>query len=710
VTSSPLVGRAPSAAALTEASTAVVAAAPEAALAALRRAKCRPEKAGLDARELRKVDAALHAKVRSGKLPGVVNVVYRHGTLAHMDCFGYADVERKIPMRPDSIVKLYSMTKSIVSVAVAICLEDGNLELEDPLSKYIPAFAGTQVHRHGGELEPMERPITLLHLLTHTSGLGYGPMLGDEPDGETERRFIPLIERAGLSRMAPNDARALKGLEHWCDELAKIPLQFQPGTEWFYSYSHDVLGRVIEVVSGQRLDVFLQKRVLGPLRMVDTAFEVPREKWDRVAAMYRRFEKESEAKPAEDAADAINTDSSQGGAADSSLTRVPDGEAGELQQAEGGESSEGGAAKARAEGMKFDGDSASCERSPGKGTRELHLEGDSEGDAQKEDEAPKQQEEKTVYELKRLDNPAMETNEWVTGNASPLLAGGGSVDAMTGGLVSTAADYSRFCLMLLRKGELDGVRILQPETVNILTTNQLVRATGRDDVWAFSTPGVGFGLLGSVSVAHPDLDPALRPGEYGWGGMAGTAWTNDPAEDFFLLSFSLTAFDLTTEEELRAGVRASIEKFDQRRARAELRRMERCEQRRLAVAASEPAAAGSASREAAASRTPPSKRGRSQEAAHCASADQPPRKRILGKTMQSPAKQQGAVSPQGDRSPEPKQLLRLLEDAHRQQQEQLHQQQQQEQLVSSAVQVVGNPHPFDMAEPRSPLHGSPLAA
>jgi len=165
--------------------------------------------------------------------------------------------------------------------------------------------------------------------------------------------------------------------------------------------------------------------------------------------------------------------------------------------------------------------------------------------------------------LKRLDEPELSKNEWIEGNQSPILAGGGSVDSMTGGIVSTAADYARFCLMLLGNGELGGARVLQPATVEMLTTNQLPAATGSQDCWTFGAPGTGFGLVGSVSVAHPELDAALRPGEYGWGGMAGTAWTNDPAEDFMLLSFSLVAFDVTSEEELRAGVRAAIAAFDE---------------------------------------------------------------------------------------------------------------------------------------------------
>jgi len=115
-----------------------------------------------------------------------------------------------------------------------------------------------------------------------------------------------------------------------------------------------------------------------------------------------------------------------------------------------------------------------------------------------------------------------------------------------------------------------------PETVDFLCSNQLPRASGRDETWAFGTPGVGFGPVGSVSVSHPLLDQALRPGEYGWGGMAGTAWTNDPQEDFVLLSFSLVAFDLSTEEVLRAGVRKAISEFQKEAAQRRLCWLRRC--------------------------------------------------------------------------------------------------------------------------------------
>lgn len=510
----------------------------------LRPSMCRPAEAGLEVKELLKVDKALHAKVDGGELPGVINVVFRKGMLAHLDCYGYADLERKTPMKPDTIVRLYSMTKCIASVALCICVESGLLQLEDEVSKYIPAFTNMKVRRDGAEeTETAQRPITVLHLLTHTSGLGSGPMLADEPDGEGEERFIPLIRRAGLGRTNPTDPEAILSLEHWCSELAKIPLRSQPGEEWFYSYSHDVAGRVVEVVTGVSLDVFVEESVCKPLGMHDTSFNIPEEKWDRVAGIYRRVEVEQSDKGKEDDKD----------------DKSEDKEEHEDENEEGAAAGEG---EHEGEGEN---DDNKCENEEKEADRDNAEKDEADGS---KDGNEGSEEDRTVYKWQRLDNPDLKGNEWISGNACPILSAGGSVDGLTGGLASTAADYSRFCMMLLGKGSLDGVRILKPETVQLLTTNQLPRATGgQNDVWAFGSAGMGFCLIGAVSIAHPDLDPALRPPEYGWGGMAGTAWTNDPKEEFSLLSFSLTAFDLTTEEELRAGVRAAIAKFDEKTPR-----------------------------------------------------------------------------------------------------------------------------------------------
>jgi len=518
-----------------------------------RKYRCSPEKAGLDIKVMREADETLHKKVDSGELPGVISIVLRRGALAHLDCYGYADLERKLPMLPTSIVKLYSMSKCVITVAIAILLEEGRLSLDDPVSKYIPAFASAMVKNGESELVPAERPITVLHLLTHTAGIGYGPMLGDAPDGEEEERFASLIKRAGLGRTDPTNTEAISTLEHWCEELAKIPLLRQPGTEWLYSYSHDVVGCVLEVISGQRLDTFLNERIFSPLGMLDTGFEVPREKWHRSAGMYKRHEVEQAP-----SADAKPSDMSTAQPTPAATADSQD------------------APSQPCIGTPMAVDQAGDQDAPCEKPQPHDARADSAQPSHSPEATQAQVEQPVVYELHRLDSREIDTNEWIVGNSSPILAGGGSVDAMTGGLVSTGVDYARFCLMLLRKGELDGVRILKPETVKLLSTNQLPRATGKDDVWAFGVPGVGFGLLGSVTVQHEDMDTALRAHEYGWGGMAGTAWTNDPNEDFVLLSFSLVAFDLTTEEVLREGVRAAIKKFNETETRKRCqRRLER---------------------------------------------------------------------------------------------------------------------------------------
>jgi len=287
-------------------------------------------------------------------------------------------------------------------------------------------------------------------------------MLGDASEGGAEERYMDLINRAALGRTAPNDPRAVTSIEQWCDEFSKIPLQVQPGTEWVYGYGHDVAGRVIEVVTGQRLDTFVQKRVLGPLDMVDTSFEVSRKKYDHLSAMYRRYEEGVD----------VTADSQESNPAELAVsTSTNDTDAPNTTSAN---------------------------------TEDMEMKGH-------EDALPKQ----PVYILSRLDNNHINENEWMAGNASPILAGGGSVDAMTGGLCSTASDFSRFCLCLLRRGELDGQRILKSETVDeLLAKNLLPRATNNEGVWCFGTPGVGFSLVGAVSVDHPDLDTALRAGEY----------------------------------------------------------------------------------------------------------------------------------------------------------------------------------------------------
>jgi CubicO group peptidase (beta-lactamase class C family) len=304
------------------------------------------------------------------------------------------------------------MTKPITSVALMMLVEEGKLLLTDPVSAFIPSFATTRVWRGGSVVkpatEPMTEPMLIWHLLSHTAGLTYGFLYQSPVDD--------IYRRAGFEWGVP---RGLT-LEQACDSWASLPLLFQPGTEWNYSVATDVVGRVVEVASGESLDEFFAKRIFAPLGMRSTGFFVPDESLERLAALYQ----------------------------------------------------------------------------PDPATRAA----------------------------KRLD---------VMGKAAtrrPSFLSGG------GGLVSSAHDYHRFMMMLANRGELDGVRILSPSTVDLMAMNQL---PGNSDISTFGRPidlenaydGFGFGLGFSVLV-----DPAAAKlhgslGDFGWGGAASTTFWIDRMRD-----------------------------------------------------------------------------------------------------------------------------------------------------------------------------------
>jgi CubicO group peptidase (beta-lactamase class C family) len=218
----------------------------------------------------------LRNEVATGKIPGAVLLIQQHGQPVLLENFGMLDVESKRPMTSDAIFRFYSMAKPITSVAAMMLVDDGKMSLSDPLSKFIPAFAETKVavekRDANGEvtlaIEPLARPITILDLLRHTSGITYG-FYGDSP-------VRKLYAASGLFDGDFDNAQL-------AERLAKLPLAEQPGTLWDYGHSTDVLGRVIEVVSGQSLYEFEKARLLGPLRMTDTAFTVDDSKRLRVA-------------------------------------------------------------------------------------------------------------------------------------------------------------------------------------------------------------------------------------------------------------------------------------------------------------------------------------------------------------------------------------------------------------------------------------------
>jgi CubicO group peptidase (beta-lactamase class C family) len=335
-------------------------------------------------------------------------MVSRRGKVVYFEAVGNRDVEADKPMERDTICRFYSMAKPITSVAVMMLVEAGKLRLEDAVSKHVPELKGLNVFvksgEDGPELEDVKREITVRDLLTHTSGLTYGYF------GTT---YVDQLYRTAKVLDYQRSVKEMIG------KLQKLPLLYQPGTKWTYSVSVDVLGHLVEVVSGKRLDAFLQQRVFGPLDMHDSGFYVPKEKLDRFAKTY-------------------------GPTLTAGLTA--------------------------------------------------------------------------------LDN--RETNRF---SAPPVLVSGG------GGLVSTARDYMRFCQMLLGKGELDGMRLLRRETVEMMTSNQLPEALLPISFGPVKREGLGFGLGVSVRMAEAESAPGGRVGEYGWGGAACTHFWISPRDELIVV-------------------------------------------------------------------------------------------------------------------------------------------------------------------------------
>jgi len=371
-----------------------------------------PSEVGLDAGRLGRIDRHFQGYVDDGRLAGWQLAICRDGKLAHLATAGHRDIEADAPVDPDTIWRIYSMTKPITSVAALMLYEEGRFELHDPVAKFIPEFADQKVWRMGTAakptLDPVVEPMQMWHLMTHTSGLTYGFMYSHPVD--------ELYRKAGFEWGVPPGS----DLTDICSRLASLPLLFQPGAEWNYSMAIDVLGRVIEVISGQTLDEFLRERIFEPLGMVDTAFSVPADQAGRLAALY-------------------------------------------------------GAHPATNQAMRLDAAGAGA-----------------------------------------LQQPAA------------FLGGGG--------LVSTTADYVRFAEMLRRGGQLDGVRLLSPRTVEYAASNHL---PGDADLTAYGRPlfsettfdGVGFGLLGSVTIDPVAAKVPGSVGDFGWGGAASTTFWVDPVED-----------------------------------------------------------------------------------------------------------------------------------------------------------------------------------
>ena len=231
----------------------------------------RPEEVGLSTARLRAMGVLLEERVAAGHLPGAVVLVTRRGRIAWHEAHGRRDPAGSAPMRTDTIFRIYSMTKPLVSVGVMMLLEEGRLLLGEPIGKYLADLAEMQVAAEGGRTVPAASPITIQDLLRHTSGLTYE----FRGNGPVQQAYAA----AGIARRGQSNAIQVA-------MLGSLPLLHQPGTRWEYSRSTDVLGRLIEVVAGQSLGEFLQARICGPLGMVDTGFHVPPAQQGRLAEAF----------------------------------------------------------------------------------------------------------------------------------------------------------------------------------------------------------------------------------------------------------------------------------------------------------------------------------------------------------------------------------------------------------------------------------------
>ena len=239
----------------------------------------RPEDIGLSSARLAKIDGWIDRLIEDRKLAGVSVHILRRGEIVYDAAAGYADVARGTPMRRDTILRIYSMTKPLISTAILMLYEDGYFQLDDPISRFLPYFKHSRVFTGGSRLkyesEPAQREITFRDLLTHTSGLTYGFMDAHAVDA--------MYRDHGIDFQTSD-----RTLAEVVEQLAALPLLAHPGTEWNYSVATDVLGHLIATISGQSLPEFMQQRVLGPLGMADTGFHVPADKKARFAALYGR--------------------------------------------------------------------------------------------------------------------------------------------------------------------------------------------------------------------------------------------------------------------------------------------------------------------------------------------------------------------------------------------------------------------------------------
>jgi len=253
-----------------------------------------PESVGMSKAGLDRIEAHLKRRyIDQGRFPGTQTLVYRRGKVVHQAVQGFADVQRKAPVKDDTIFRIYSMTKPITSVAFMMLFEEGRVALDEPVAKYIPQWKDLGVFAGGTApnflTRPVSRPMLIVDLLRHTSGLTYGIQQRTNVDAAYREKKIGGVEIVG-------------SLDTMIEELASIPLEFSPGEAWNYSVSTDVVGYLVGRISGQPFEQFLQERIFNPLGMKDTAFHVPKEKAHRFAACYSADVKTSSFKLQDDPA------------------------------------------------------------------------------------------------------------------------------------------------------------------------------------------------------------------------------------------------------------------------------------------------------------------------------------------------------------------------------------------------------------------------
>lgn len=391
----------------------------------------RPEMVGMSSERLDRLLPTLRTYVDSGRLAGGVVLVARRGQVVVHEAFGMRDIEAGAAMPTDALFRIASQSKALVSVAILMLQEEGRLNIANPLSAYLPEFAGTQVAvpRDGGGYDVVDarRRITLRDLLTHTAGIGYGSGPARDRWAEAEIQGWYFAHRD-------------EPIRETVRRMAGLPMDAQPGERWVYGYATDILGAVVEVVAGMPLDAFLRTRITEPLGMRDTRFYVDPALRDRLATVYSLTE--------------------------ASLSRAPDASA-------------------------------------------------------------------MVGQGAYVDGPRRS------------FSGGA-------GLTSTAADYARFLQMLLNGGVLDGVRILSPSTVQLMTTDHV------GDL--YPQPGVGFGLGFSVVKDVGRRGEAGSVGEFGWGGAYHSTYWVDPVQHLVVvyLTQTLPAGSLDDYARMRAVIYAAI--------------------------------------------------------------------------------------------------------------------------------------------------------